>query len=180
MAEEKSQVISDKRENCGDRPEHLSILRLPVELLVHIVTFLPTSRDKVKLRYVLRTLRDVSETASLWTDFVWPLYDRREERSVMNVQQACGGYIRRLILPDHVPSTTLIEMFSHCNNVTQLSLPPVTKLDPEELRLAVQNMENLEKLEVRLSTDIKPLLQIGGLKELTVYIPKGCESLYPS
>ena len=31
-------------------------------------------------------------------------------------------------------------------------------------------MERLEKLEVQLSTDIEPLLQIDGLKELTVYV----------
>ena len=66
---------------------------------------------------------------------------------------------------------------SHCNNVTQLSLPPITKLDSEELKLAVQHMEHLEKLEVQLSTDIKPLLQIGGLKELTVHVPKQYHSL---
>ena len=31
-------------------------------------------------------------------------------------------------------------------------------------------MEHLEKLEVQLSTDIEPLLRIGGLKELTVHV----------
>jgi len=89
-----------------------------------------------------------------------------------------------LAFPDHVPPTSLIEMLNHCNNVTQLSLPrglpPVTELDSKELRLAVQHMKHLEKLEVQLSTDIKPLLQIGGLKELTVHVPKQHHSLFPS
>ncbi|XP_065907294.1 uncharacterized protein [Dysidea avara] len=90
----------------------------------------------------------------------------------MNVLKACGDYIKRLMFPDHVPPTSLIGMLSHCKNVTQLSLPPETKIDSEELRLAVQHMKHLEKLEVQLCTGIKPLLQIGGLKGLTVHVPK--------
>jgi len=80
----------------------VSILSLPVELLVIIVSFLPAARDKARLRYVSHKLRAVSETPSLWSDFVWPLYDRREERSVMNVLRDFGDYIKQLIIPDHV------------------------------------------------------------------------------
>ena len=58
----------------------------------------------------------MSETPSLWREFVWPLYDRREERSVMNVLKACGDYIKRLVFPDHVMPSTLIEMLNHCKN----------------------------------------------------------------
>ena len=82
-------------ENLTERFD--DILRLPVELLVYIVSFLPTVRGKVKLRYVSRTLQVVSETPSLWSEFVWPLYDRREEHSVMNVLKTCGDYIKRLV-----------------------------------------------------------------------------------
>ena len=165
----------DEAESVVSETGPTSILNLPVELLVYIIHFLPTVRDKVKLRYVSRTLRVASETPSLWREFVWPLYDRREERSAINVLKACGDYIKRLMFPDHVPPTSLIEMLSHCKNVTQLSLPPGTKIDSEELRLAVQHMEHLEKLEVQLSPAIKPLLQISGLKELTIHVP---EALY--
>ena len=38
-------------------------------------------------------------------------------------------------------------------------------------------MKRLENLEVQLCTDIKLLLQIGGLKELTVHAPKQYHSL---
>ena len=149
-----------------------------MELLVYIMSFLPTIRDKVKLRYVSRTLRVVSETPSLWSEFVWPLYNCREERSVMSVLQACGDHVKRLTIPEHVTATpTLFQMLSHCNNVIQLNLPPETKIDSEELKTALRYMEHLEKLEVQLSTDIKPLLQIGGLKELTVHVPKQYHSL---
>ena len=167
-------------ENCGDRKEvdkSLHLLCLPVELLVCIMNFLPAACDRVKLRYVSRTLRTVSEAPLLWGEFVWPLFDRRDERSVMSVLKTCGDCIKRLVFPDHVTLSILIEMLSHCNDVTELRLPPGSELDSEDLKLAVQHMEHLEKLEVLLSTDIKPLLQIGGLKELTVHVSKRYHSL---
>ncbi|XP_065893268.1 uncharacterized protein [Dysidea avara] len=121
-------------------------LSLPVELLVYIVSFLPTIRDKVKLRYVSQRLRLVSETPTLWGEFIWPLFDPREEHSVMNVLKACGKYIKRMVFPDHV-TPSLFKMLSHCNKVTHLSLPVGTEYDCEQLRIAVQHMEMLEKLK---------------------------------
>ena len=151
----------------------MNILSLPVELLVYITSFLPTVRDVVKLRYVSRRLRVVTETPSLWSEFVWPLYDRREERSVMNVLKACGVYIKRLILPNHVPPSRIALMLSHCKNVTQLCLPSETIVDPKKLEKSLQHMQNLRKLEVQFLSDvaIEPIFQIGvGLKELTVHV----------
>ena len=55
---------------------------LPIELLVYIFSLLPTSRDIVRLGYVSRKMRSISETSSLWRNFLWPWYDRREGRSV--------------------------------------------------------------------------------------------------
>jgi len=63
-------------------------------------------------------------------------------------------------------------MLSFCNNVTQLCLPSATALDSEELAIAVEHMAKLEMLEVQLSSDIEPLLEIGSLKELTVHVPE--------
>ena len=153
--------------SCGNS---FNILSLPVELLVYIVSFLPMIRDKVKLRHVSQRLRVVSETPTLWDEFIWPLFDPREEYSVMNVLKACGKYVKRMVFPDHVTPPTLFDMLSHCSKVTQLSLPVGTELDSEQLRIAVQHMENLEKLEMQLSTDINPLLHIDGLKELTIHV----------
>ena len=152
----------------------LNILNLPVELLVYIASFLPTC-DKVKLRYVSKGLQVVSETPSLWSEFVWPHYDRRQKRSVINVLKACGEYIKTLIFPDHVTSPTLFKMLRLCKNVTQLYLSLETMLDPKELKTAVQHMNQLEKLEVQLCNDFKPLLQIVGLKELTIHVPGHCQ-----
>ena len=105
----------EKREEACEEGTSRNLLSLPVELLVYIISFLPTIRDKVKLRHVSRRLRLVSETPSLWSDFVWPLYDWQEEHSVMNVLKACGNYIKHLIFPDYVPGqSTLIEMLKNC------------------------------------------------------------------
>ena len=121
----------------SDNEESIQFLSLPLELLVYITSFLSTTRDKVKLRYVSRRLRVVSETPSLWSEFVWPLYDRREERAVTNVLKTCGDYIKRLMFPNHVALSTLIKMLSHCNYLTQLNLPRETKLDSKQVRLGV-------------------------------------------
>jgi len=72
---------------------------------------------------------------------------------------------------------TIFQMLIHCNNVTSLRLPPGTKVDSEDLRISLQYMDHLEKLEVQLSTKLKPLLQIGELKDLTVHVPKELRSL---
>ena len=63
-------------------------------------------------------------------------------------------------------------MASRCKNVTQLILPAVTKLDLRKLNRVAQHLRGLEKLEVQLSSDIKPLLLIQGLKELAVQVPE--------
>jgi len=154
--------------------EFMNILSLPVELLVYIISFLPTVRDTVKLRYVSRRLRVVTETPSLWSEFVWPLYDRREELSVMNVLKACGVYIKRLILPNHVPPSRIAIMLSNCKNVTHLYLPSETIVNPKKLKKSLQHMQNLQQLEVQIlsDADIKPILKIGAgqLKELTIHV----------
>ena len=56
--------------------------------------------------------------------------------------------------------------------MTSIHLPPGTKVDSEDLRIPLQYMDHLEKLEVQLSIKIKPLLQIGEMKDLTVHVPK--------
>ena len=150
----------------------LDILSLPVELLVYMMSFLTTMREKVKLRYVSQRLRVVSETPSLWSIFVWPYYDRREECSLMKSLKSCGRFIKRFVLPDHVTPPTLFKMLEHCSNVTDLSLPVVTELDSKQLKTAVQHIKHLNKLEVQLSTDIKPLLLIDGLEQLVVHVSK--------
>ena len=53
------------------------------ELLIFIILFLSSARDKVKLRYVSSWLRYVIEaTLSLCREFVWLYHDSHEEIKV--------------------------------------------------------------------------------------------------
>ena len=78
----------------------IGLEELPIELLVYIFSFLPTSRDIVRLRFVSRKIRSISEVPSLWNTFLWPWYDKREERSVNDVLKVCGTHVNQLIFPD--------------------------------------------------------------------------------
>ena len=163
-------------EGCSDQhwqadSENNSKLEiLPAELLVYIVSLLPTVRDKLKLRYVSRRLRAVTETPSLWREIYFPLYDHREELSLINFFKACGEYIKQLIFPHAVTPAKLINMIRLCGNATHISLPARTKLNPVELRKALQQMPYLKRLSVQIrGNNIEPLL-MDSLEELTVYI----------
>ena len=154
-----------------DSTRSCHILDLSVELLVYIVSFLSTS-DKMKLRYVSRSTQVVvSESPSLWRQFLLPQYDYRQERSVMNVLRMCGDYIKRLTLPGHMRKITVFQMLGHCNNILSLCLLS-TEIHSEELKIALSYMAHLEKLEIQFCTDIKPLFHVGKLKDLSVHVPE--------
>ena len=146
---------------------------LPTELLVYIVSFLPTIREKAKLRYVSRRLRSVGEATSLWNEFVWPQFDSREELCVKNLLGVCAQQVKRIGFPDLVRISGLLQPLSRCCKLTQLSLPSaeLAGLEPDQLGNALQHMEQLERLEVRWNWSIHPLLLAGSpsLKELTVH-----------
>ena len=151
----------------------VNLLSLPTELLVYIVSFLSSLRDRVKLRYVSRWLRCViEETPSLWKEFVWPYYDSRDECSVKEVLKVCGEHVKVLSFPSsRVPS--LVEMLQYCSNVQHLSLPS-TKLVPEQLRKAIHHMGCLQTLELKADNEcqIKQLLfETGQLREITLFLP---------
>ena len=123
---------------------------LPIELLLYIFLLLPTSRDIVRLRYVSRKIRSISETSTLWKNFLWPWYDSREERSVNEVLKACGTHIKRLTFPGDfsagmAPSTAM-KFLQHCCNVTEITLD--TCLNGDEVQKIVE-MKFLRKLEIR-------------------------------
>ena len=70
---------------------------LPVELIVIIISLL-SSRNIVKLYYVSKRLRTLTEVPSLWKKFVWPYYDLREQASVSEIWKVYGRHIRLLSL----------------------------------------------------------------------------------
>jgi len=152
-----------------------SILSLPTELLVIIMSHLTSLRDRVKLRYVSQRLQSISEIPSLWHKFVWDYYDSREECCIRNLLKTCGEHIKNLVFLGYVVPCTLVEMLQYCNNVRHLSLtfPVGTVLHPGQLELVVQHMKYLQMLDIPWEVDIKSLLLIClNLKELTVYIHK--------
>jgi len=157
-----------------DHSEDSTLENLPTELLVYIASFLSTIREKAKLRYVSRRLRSVGEASSLWSEFVWPQYDSREELCVKNLLGVCAHHVKTIGFPDGVRLSVLLKPLSRCYKLTQLSLPTaeLDGLSPDKFRNTLQHMEQLERLEICWNSSISPLLSAGSprLKELTVHV----------
>ena len=148
-----------------------NILFLPVELLVYIVSFLTDVRDKVKLRYVSRRFKSISETPSLWRKFVWRYYGRLEERCLCKLFKACGRHIAELSFPHHVTPSKLVKLLEYCGDVRNLSLSKETKFKFEQMKKILQHMEHLSVLKIRLTVGISSLLQLTkNIEDLTIYI----------
>ena len=158
-------------EEVYDKEPVTTLLALPTELLVYIFMFLPSTRDKVKMKYVSSRFQSVTEAPSLWSEFVWPYYDSREELGMNNLLKSCGRYMKTVSFPDCVPPPLqLVSMLGWCCNVMELSLPNV-KLDAEQLAEIVKHMRWLQKMEVQWGKQLAPLLSIGkNLKEMTIRI----------
>ena len=158
-------------EQSSTDTDNRNLLSLPVELLVYIVSFLTEVRDKVKLRYVSRRVKSISETPSLWRKFVWRYYDRLEERCLCNLLKACGPHIAELSFPNHVTPSKLVKLLQRCGDVRHLSLSKETKLSIEQITNILQHMEHLSVLKIRLSVTISSLLQLTkNVEHLTIYI----------
>ena len=164
----------DQDRDSFHEESHINLLTLPTELLVYIISFLSTLRDRVKLRYVSRWLRCVIErTPSLWKEFVWPYYDSREECSVKEVLKVCGQHIKILSFPICRTPLTLLGMLQYCSsNVQHLSLLSA-ELDPDEQLFRNTVLGCLQTLELKvdyLYYNFKQLLlNTGQLRELKIH-----------
>lgn len=149
-----------------------NLITLPAELLVYIMSLL-VIHDRIKLRYVSRRLRRVSKVAALWSEFVWPYFERRHEYYVSDTLKACGEHVKQLMFPINMPSAKIVWLTEHCVNATQLQLPPRVYFHPAQLERSLCAMTHLEKLDVCWSEHIRPLLEIcADLKELKIHIKK--------
>ena len=83
-----------------EAPDYFS--SLPDEVLVRIVSLLPETHDRVKLRYVSRRLQKISETPSLWHEVVWRDCSTCDEKRLHNVMKAFGIHIRQLSFFQHL------------------------------------------------------------------------------
>ena len=145
---------------------------LPIELLVYIFSLLPTSRDLVRLQYMSRKIRSISETSTLWKNFLWSWYDSREERNVNEVLKACRAHIKRLTFPGDsrgMAPSTAIQLVQHCCNVTEITLGTCL-LNGDEVQKVVE-MKFLWKLEICWieSVPIEPIIvACSKLEELVL------------
>ena len=128
-----------------------SLVNLPTELLVKILSYLPTS-DKFKTRYISRRFKDVSEMPLLWKTFVWPDYEPRHVRSVSKILKAHGKHVRRISFPAHLTPANILEMVWCCNKVTHLSLPRNIQLSLAHLEQIVHTMTQLVEMDVFTSS----------------------------
>ena len=120
---------------------------LPTELLVKLMSYLPTC-DKVTMRYVSQRFKDVSETPSLWKEFVWPYYEPRHVRSVSSVLKVSGEHVRKIFFPAHVAATKILEMVHWCTKLQHVCLPEGCQLFLDDLRDIVQTLTHLQQLDV--------------------------------
>ena len=126
-----------------------SLSTLCVEVLVHIVSFLPT-REKIRIRYVSKTLRSISEVPSLWEDFIWSHYAPRDEKILKHVLKIVGKCIKRIHFSDHIAPSKLEAMLKSCKNVLHLSLPSFQYGGFEKLIKIVHSMVNIQIMHIRM------------------------------
>ena len=159
----------------GREKEISTLLTLPTEVLVYIMSFVAPLLERMKLRYVSRKLQSACETPSLWRRFVWPYFHTGDESCVSKILKVCGQHVKTVSFPHHVmPTSQLLSMLAtYCNNTVHLSLP-TTKLDSELLRTIFEHMGHMQSLDFQWAyQDIKRLLKIvkhssRNLKEITV------------
>ena len=146
MADYVQDDIHNGRDVTNDSKSMKSLLSLPTELLVKVLSYLPT-RDKIMVQYVSRRFQDVSEIPLLWKEFNWADYEPRHQCSVSNILKRCGKHVRQISFPMHVTPTKVLEMVCSCKEVTHLSLPKDTKV-LRYLKVIVQILTHLQQLEV--------------------------------
>ena len=131
-----------------------SLVTLPVEVLVYILSFLSTP-DKVRIRCTSKILRTVGKVPSLWEDFIWSRYASRDEKLLDHTLKAIGKNIKRIHFagpPIAMDASKLQAMLKFCVNLIHLSLP---------LFDLYGNFEKLEKI----------VHSIGTIQVLDISVP---------
>ena len=145
-------VLKVRADNFVDNDHLKSLLDLPTEMLIKILSYLST-RDKVTMRHVSRRLRDVSEMPLLWKEFVWADYEPRHTCCINNLLKNFGRNVRRIFFPAHMTPAKILDMTHYCTKVTHLSLPKKTQLSLDQLKEIVHTMTNLQQLDVYTSSN---------------------------
>ena len=138
------------------------VMDLPTELLVKILSYLPT-RDKFMARYISQRFRAATEIPSLWKDFVWPDYEPRHVRNLNEILKAYGEHVRQIVFPAHMTPASILEMARSCAKVTHLSFPRNTLLTLDDLKEIVNIMTHLQHLDM-FTSGLKMPLKCGHSK----------------
>ena len=123
-----------------------SLVNLPTELLVIILSYLPI-RDIILMQFVSQRFKEISEIPLLWKKFIWPDYEPCHVCSVSKVLRAHGEHVRQIFFPSHLTPGNILEMVHCCPKVTHLSLPRNTQLSLDHLEEIVHIMTHLEQLD---------------------------------
>ena len=123
--------------------------RLPTELLLKIMCYLPT-RDKITMRYVSRRLKHVSEIPLLWKEFIWPDYEPHHLRQVSDTLKTYGDRVRRILFPAHLcmAPMNVLEMGRCCTKVMHLSLSKTAQLSVDHLEEILCILTHLQQLDL--------------------------------
>ena len=124
-----------------------SLVNLPTELLVIILSYLPI-RDIISMQFVSQRFKEISEIPLLWKRFIWPDYEPRHVCSVSKILKAYGEHVRQIFFPSHLTPANVLEMVQCCPKVAHLSLPRHTQLSLDHLEEIVHTMTHLEQLDV--------------------------------
>ena len=81
----------------GDSYYYTSLLILPTELLVMILSYL-SIQNIIKMQFVSQRFKEISETPSLWKKFVWPDCEPFHVCSMRNVLKTHGIHVRQIFM----------------------------------------------------------------------------------
>jgi len=117
-----------------------------------------------------KNARQVSETPSLWTDFLWPYYHAADARYTWIAYWRHMEKLSKSCFPDHVTPPTLVKLTEYCSNVTYL------QPQDEKISQVLQYMGWLLRLDIQ--SNLRGILHILeslcesniNLKELTLYV----------
>ena len=128
-----------------------SLVNLPTELLVIILSYLPI-RDIILMQFVSQRFKEISEVPLLWKRFIWPDYEPRHVCSVSKVLKGHGEHVRQMFFTSHLTTANILEMVHCCPKVIHLSLPRHAQLSLDHLEEIVHTMTHLEQLDMFISS----------------------------
>ena len=163
----------------------ISLIALPVEVLVYIISFL-SAREKVKIRCVSKRLRSACEIPTLWEEFVWSHYAPRDEKLLKTVLKTFGQHIKKLHFADHIAPSKLQVMLKSCKNVIHLSVPSFHYNTLEKLEKFVSSTASLQIVDILRPKSfsgrlfIQQIFRISrNLKELSLhYVPTSLNEIW--